>query len=282
MPHVRIFSVRQVYIILNIFEKYAKLPLMYEQTFYITQIVMVVLGACSCIALYFIPAGYGKWAGKNWGFSFNNKVGWVLMEIPTLIAMIVILTLKGSHISLVRVIIASFFLLHYVQRTLIFPFLIHGKGKMPLLIVLMGMLFNSINALLIGSWLFYFSPPEMYGLSWLYDPRFIIGAVIFFTGMGININSDSYIRSLRKPGDSAHYFPNKRMYRYVTSANYFGELLEWTGFAILSWSAPGVLFVYWTAANLVPRAHMINKKYKKDFPEEFAVTKPKRILPFIY
>ena len=93
---------------------------------------------------------------------------------------------------------------------------------MPLIIVLMGMLFNTVNASLIGLWLFYFSPPEYYHFAWFFDPRFIVGALIFFCGMVINIHSDAYIRSLRKPGDSNHYYPCKGMYRFVTSANYFG------------------------------------------------------------
>ena len=34
------------------------------------------------------------------------------------------------------------------------------------------------------------------------------------------------------------------------SANYFGELLEWTGFAVASWSWAGAVFAWWTFANL--------------------------------
>lgn len=249
-------------------------------------IYMAVIGFLCFIALYFIPAGYGKFRSKKWGFSFNNKVAWIIMEIPTLIVTGIMLALSPkfneSVNMLPRIILIAFFVSHYIQRTLVFPFLLKGKGTMPILIVLMGMAFNAVNAFLINGWIFYFSPNTDYRLSWLYDPRFIIGAIIFITGMIINIRSDKYIRSLRKPGDSNHYFPNQGMYKYVTSANYFGELVEWTGFAILTWSLPGVLFVWWTAANLVPRSHAINKSYKEKFPEEFAKTKPKRIFPFVY
>ncbi len=68
--------------------------------------------------------------------------------------------------------------------------------------------------------------------------------------MGINIHSDSVIRHLRKPGDTRHYLPQKGMYRYVTSGNYFGELLEWVGFAVLTCSPAAWVFVLWTFANL--------------------------------
>ena len=68
---------------------------------------------------------------------------------------------------------------------------------------------------------------------------FILGTVVFFAGMAINMHSDHVIRHLRKPGDTRHYIPRKGFYKYVTAANYLGEFTEWTGFAILTWSAPG-------------------------------------------
>ena len=246
------------------------------------EVVMLVLGLVCFFALYFIPAGYGKLIDKKWGFSFNNKAAWMLMECPTLIVMLSLLfTLDYAH-KPVRIVLVSFFLAHYIQRTLIFPILIKGHSKMPLTIVAMGMVFNTVNAFLIGLWIFYFSPAEMYSRHWLTDPRFILGAVFFCAGMFINIQSDSYIRSLRTHGESKHYYPCKGMYRYVTSANYFGELLEWFGFAVLTWSSAGFLFLFWTACNLVPRSHALYKKYAQDFPDEVARYKPKRIIPFLY
>ena len=100
-------------------------------------------------------------------------------------------------------------------------------------------------------------------------------------GMLINLHSDHVIRHLRKPGDTNHYLPEKGLYRYVTSANYFGELVEWTGFAILTASPAAWVFVWWTFANLVPRANAIYGRYRKEFGDE-AVGKRKRIIPYIY
>ena len=215
------------------------------------EIVLLVLGLICFIALYFIPAGYGKLINKKWGFSFNNKAAWMLMECPTLIVMLSLLSILDYAHKPVRIVLVSFFLAHYIQRTL-------------------------------SLWFFYFSPAEMYSVRWFADPRFIVGAALFCAGMFINIQSDSYIRSLRSNGDSKHYYPCKGMYRYVTSANYFGELVEWLGFAVLTWSSAGFLFLFWTACNLVPRSHALYKKYAQDFPEEFARYKPKRIVPFVY
>ena len=104
---------------------------------------------------------------------------------------------------------------------------------------------------------------------------------MFFAGMAINMHSDYVIRHLRKPGDTKHYLPQKGMYKYVTSGNYFGEIVEWTGLAIASCSPAAWLFVWWTFANLAPRAKSINKKYRAEFGDQ-AVGRRKGIIPFIF
>jgi 3-oxo-5-alpha-steroid 4-dehydrogenase 1 len=153
---------------------------------------------------------------------------------------------------------------------------------MPIIIMLMGAAFCAINGFIQGEWIFFLAPKTMYTVEWLTTPQFIIGVILFFGGMIINLHSDHVIRHLRKPGDTKHYLPKKGVYKYVTSANYFGEIVEWTGFAIASWSWAGVIFVIWTCANLVPRSNSIYKRYKKEFSEEFDDKKLKRIFPFIY
>jgi len=173
-----------------------------------------------------------------------------------------------------------FFELHYFQRSFIFPLLMKGKSKMPIGIMLMGITFNVLNGYMQGQWLFHLAPADMYTKAWLYTPQFIIGTLLFFTGMGINIHSDHIVRHLRKPGDTNHYLPKGGVFNYVTSANYFGEIVEWCGFAILTWSASGAVFAWWTFANLVPRANTIYHKYKTMFGKELG--NRKRVIPFIY
>ncbi|MDE5975638.1 MAG: 3-oxo-5-alpha-steroid 4-dehydrogenase, partial [Muribaculaceae bacterium] len=115
-----------------------------------------------------------------------------------------------------------------------------------------------------------------------YSPLFILGTVIFFVGMAVNMHSDHVVRNLRQPGDTRHYIPRGGMYRFVTGANYFGELLEWSGFAILTWSVPGVVFVLWTFANLAPRARTLHKRYIAEFGNDYSSLGRKFIIPFLY
>ncbi len=252
------------------------------QAFNIFLVVMAVVAVIVFVALFFVDAGYGKFYDKKWGPAVNNRLGWVLMESPVFFAMLLLWLLSDRKDDMTRLIFLIVFELHYFQRSFIFPFLIKGKSRMPLSIILMGVVFNTLNAFMQGGWLFYLSPSEMYQTAWLRSPQFIIGLVVFALGMFVNIQSDSIIRHLRAPGDTRHYLPKKGMFKYVTSANYFGELTEWVGFAIMTWSWSGVLFAVWTFANLCPRASRIYEKYKKEFGDELDTTKVKRIIPFIY
>ena len=243
--------------------------------------VMAVTAVIVFIALYFVKAGYGIFRTKQWGLSINNKVAWILMEAPVFFVMLYMWASNGTPTTLPAFLAFLLFELHYFQRSFIFPLMMKGQSQMPVAIMLMGVIFNVINGLVIGTSLFTL-PPSAYndGAAYLTHPTAIAGIAIFFSGMGINLHSDHVIRHLRKPGDNRHYLPQKGSYRYVTSANYFGELVEWTGFALLCSTPAAWLFVVWTAANLVPRAAAIHKRYRDEFGD--AVGSRKRILPFVY
>ena len=253
--------------------------LQYFNTFLL---VMTITAVVVFIALYFVTAGYGVFYNKKWGPTLPNKLGWILMEAPVFIVMLLLCVFSERSTNVVCLIFLILFEIHYFQRSFIFPFLMRGKSVMPLSVMLMGVVFNTLNAFMQGGWIFYVAPENMYEISWLTTPQFIIGTIVFFSGMIINIHSDYVIRHLRKPGDTRHYLPKKGMFRYVTSANYFGEFVEWVGFAILTWSLAGAVFALWTFANLAPRAAKIYENYKKEFGDELDTQKVKRIIPFIY
>lgn len=245
--------------------------------YFIIMAVMAVLAVVVFICLFRFKAGYGFLRAGGWGPQISNKAAWVLMEAPAFLLMFwwTLHFAKGATV----IIMAALFLLHYFQRSFIFPLLMRGHSKMPVAIMFMGMLFNSINAYLIAGWLFKLGS---YVDSWLTSPQFIIGTVIFFAGMAINLHSDHVIRHLRKPGDTKHYIPRKGFYKYVTSANYFGEFVEWVGYAILTWSPAGLLFAVWTFANLAPRSKSLTEKYIQEFGEEYSSLGRKNMIPFIW
>ncbi len=251
-------------------------------TFNIVLIVMTVMAVVVFVSLFFVDAGYGRFYAPQWGPAIDNRLGWMLMEAPVFVAMLLLWWLSDRREDGIRLVFLLLFELHYFHRAFVFPWLMRGRSKMPLSIIGTAVLFNTLNAYMQGGWLFYVSPVDYYSADWLTSLPFLSGTALFLFGMGVNIHSDRIIRNLRKPGDTAHYLPRGGMFRWVTSANYFGELVEWTGFAILTWSVSGAVFALWTFANLAPRAARIYNGYRQEFPEQLDTRTTKRIIPFIF
>ena len=49
---------------------------------------------------------------------------------------------------------------------------------------------------------------------------------------------------------------------------YKRQIVEWAGWAILTCSLSGLVFLWWTIANLVPRANAIWHRYREEFGDE--------------
>ena len=234
------------------------------------------------VSLFFVNAGYGKFRTSAWGWSLSNKLAWVLMEAPAFFTMLAIWLMSGGRLHAPEVVFLGMFLFHYFQRSFIFPLLLHGKSRMPVAIVAMGFLFNVLNGVLQGGTLYWFPNAAFEeGADYLLRWNALAGMALFLIGLCINWHSDYVIRHLRKPGDNRHYLPQGGLYRYVTSANYLGEILEWTGYALAVATPAAWVFPVWTAANLVPRAHAIHRRYRDEFGD-VKVGNRKRIIPFIY
>lgn len=155
------------------------------------------------------------------------------------------------------------FCFHYINRTFIFPFRLHTKGKkMPMIIVVSGIFFNLVNGFSLG---FYFAHFASYSATWFTDIRFISGIALFFIGMYINWKADNMLIHLRKSGETHYAIPNGWLFNKISCPNLFGETIEWMGFAILCWNLPAFTFFIWTAANVIPRAISHHKWYKEKF-----------------
>jgi steroid 5-alpha reductase family enzyme len=169
-------------------------------------------------------------------------------------------------------------MIHYLNRTLIFPFRLHTKGKkIPVTIVLMAFCFNLMNGYINGYYLGSLS--EQYALSWLYDPRFIAGFLMFCSGLAINWQADNILIHLRKPGETGYKIPYGGFFRYISCPNHFSEIIEWSGFALMTWSLPGLAFAIWTLVNLMPRALHHHKWYRATFADYPADRKA--LIPFV-
>ena len=238
----------------------------------------IVVAVIIFISLLFITAPYGRHTKSTWGPMINNKLGWFFMEFFLLVVLFYFILFGKNEQSLVNMIIIGLISAHYLNRSLIFPMRIKTKGKkMPLSIVLMGLMFNLSNGFLFG---YYLGNFKVYTNDWLTSPQFIIGAIVFFTGAIINKYGDTVLINLRKPNETGYKIPQGGLFKYISCPNLFGEVIEWLGFAILTWSLPGLAFFVWTFANLVPRAVSHHKWYFNHF--ENYPKKRKAVFPFLW
>ncbi|VDK86427.1 unnamed protein product [Litomosoides sigmodontis] len=83
--------------------------------------------------------------------------------------------------------------------------------------------------------------------------------------MVINITSDSILRNLRKNGKSDYKIPYGGLFEYVSGANFFGECIEWAGYALLTRTLPAFAFAFFTLCNLAPRAYQHHRWYQQKF-----------------
>lgn len=229
-------------------------------------------------ALFFLQAPYGRHLKpKGWGPLISNRLGWFLMEIPALIVFPVVFLLLTDELLAIHGIALGLWGLHYIHRALIFPFRTRTKGKrIPISVPLMAIFFNSVNGFFLGKYLADFTsyPEDVLGnaVPW-------IGIAVFLLGYAINLDSDTRLINLRKPGEKGYKIPRGGLFKWLSMPNYFGEILEWSGFALLLWNLPALTFLVWTMANLLPRAIANHRWYREQFPDY--PQRRKAIFPFI-
>jgi 3-oxo-5-alpha-steroid 4-dehydrogenase 1 len=236
----------------------------------------LALAAVIAPILLFVTAPYGRHL-RRFGPTVPAALGWILMEAPAPLLFAALFVL-GERRSAVAVAFLIVWEAHYLHRAFVFPLRRPGGRPMPLVIALFAFCFNFVNAYLNGRWLFTIGPA--YEKAWLTDPRFLVGVALFLAGLAVNVHADEILRRLRRPGETGYTIPQGGFFRLVSSPNYLGEIVEWCGFALATFSLPGLSFALWTMANLVPRALAHHRWYQRTFPDY--PPERKAIVPGIY
>ena len=254
---------------------------MSPENFQIICYVWMAIAVVVFFTMFFVTAPFGRHTTEKWGPTIGNKTGWVIMELPSLLIMTWFLITGTNSLTTLAWILFALWILHYFNRTVIYPIRIKPtEKKMPVVIVLSAVFFNLMNAGLNGYYLAELSPLDKYNDAWLISPSFIIGFSLFITGMFINWKSDGMLINLRKPGETGYKIPKGFLFKHISSPNLFGEIIEWTGFAIMALNLPDFTFMFWTMANLIPRAKNHHDWYHRkfnDYPAERKV-----VIPFVY
>jgi hypothetical protein len=223
-------------------------------------------------------APYGRFSSNSWGPMISNRLGWFLMELTVMVVFALWIPFRQFNWRSPAAVMIALFFIHYIHRSLVYPFIIRTKGKkMPVVIMFSAILFNAVNGSLLGIW---FAKFARYPANWYLSPMFLTGSTLFIAGMIINWWSDYYLVHLREKGDTGYKIPQAGLFKVIASPNLLGEIIEWGGFALFTWSLPGLAFFIWTCANLVPRAIANRRWYGKQFAGY--PSNRKRLIPYLW
>ena len=215
------------------------------------------------LSLLWVTAPYGRHHRGGWGPGLPGRAAWILMELPALLTITLIVLASPVSGQVQAWVPLMFWVFHYGYRTLVFPALMRPSGQaFPVLLVVFAIAFNILNGYNNAGALIAAGERQQPLLSF----HFIAGTCLFLFGFWLHFTSDRTIRRLREPGESGYHIPQGGLFRWVSSPHYLGEIIQWSGWALLTWSAAGVAFALFTFCNLAPRALSNHRWYRERFP----------------
>ncbi|XP_076918719.1 steroid 5-alpha-reductase DET2-like [Bidens hawaiensis] len=252
-----------------------------ESFFHTAVITYFLITPTTFISCRYITAPYGKHHRHGWGLTVPPSIAWFLMESPTLWFTLLLYPLGQHSKTLKTLTLISPFLIHYFHRTVIYPLRLRRtrtrSNGYPITIAGIAFAFNLFNSYLqtrsITEYVDY-SDDQWF---WL---RFGLGLVVFVVGMVVNVRSDMTLVRLKEMG-KGYRVPKGGLFEYVSCPNYFGEIVEWFGWWVMTGSWVGLGFLLYTCANLVPRAWANHKWYLDKFGAEYPKGR-KAVIPFVY
>jgi 3-oxo-5-alpha-steroid 4-dehydrogenase 1 len=234
--------------------------------------------ALTVAALLFVTAPYGRHRRAGWGPELPDRLAWIVMETPAVVWFLIVYFAGSQAMQPAPLCMLALWQLHYVHRTYIYPFRIRTSGKtMPLVVMAMAFCYQLANSYVNARWL---SELGSYPAGWLRDPRFVLGSGLFLLGFALNFAADTALIRLREGATDGYRIPGGPLFRWVTCPNYLGELIEWWGWAVLTWSGPGLAFAVYATANLAPRALANHRWYRQTFPAYPA--ERRALIPFVW
>ncbi|KAG7643505.1 3-oxo-5-alpha-steroid 4-dehydrogenase C-terminal [Arabidopsis suecica] len=248
-------------------------------------LTLIFAGPPTAVLLKFLQAPYGKHNRTGWGPTVSPPIAWFVMESPTLWLTLLLFPFGRHAFNPKSLLLFSPYLIHYFHRTIIYPLRLFrssfpaGKNGFPITIAALAFTFNLLNGYIQARWVSHYKDDYEDG-NWFWW-RFVIGMVVFITGMYINITSDRTLVRLKKENRGGYVIPRGGWFELVSCPNYFGEAIEWLGWAVMTWSWAGIGFFLYTCSNLFPRARASHKWYIAKFKEEYPKTR-KAVIPFVY
>ncbi|KAK0135265.1 3-oxo-5-alpha-steroid 4-dehydrogenase 1 [Merluccius polli] len=240
---------------------------------------LIFMAACTFFTLLFENVPYGRHASSKYGFPVNVKFAWFVQELPAfMVPLCLVLWTSSAKTSQLpnRLLIAMYFC-HYVQRSLVYPFLIRGGKPTPVVSFALAFVFCIYNGYMQIRYLSHYAE---YPTGWVTHPCFIIGSALWLVGWLVNVHSDHILRNLRNPGETGYKIPRGGVFEYVSGANFLGEITEWAGFALAGYSVHSASFSIFTLVVLANRAVAHHRWYINKY-EDYPKSR-KALIPFVF
>lgn len=256
-------------------------------TYFWVHFGLIILGFivafATLIGQWINPAPYGKHERNdvNWGPMIPQRIGHMLSDaVPGVLMFSLVFFLyspKESEKGPINYVFFCLFLIHTVHRGIIHPLMMRYKNPKVALGITIGggvpnVLYHWLNANHIGV--------AGYHSTYYYDPRFILGLLFFVLGFIINRWADWKLRSLRHiKGSKGYYIPYGGLYELISCPNYFGELVQWIGWTLATWSLAGFVWTCFSAATFFTRSRHNHQWYKDQF-QDYPPNR-RALIPFI-
>ncbi|CCU78401.1 3-oxo-5-alpha-steroid 4-dehydrogenase [Blumeria hordei DH14] len=250
----------------------------------------------------YYPAGKTS-VHSRW--NLPGKLAWATMEVPGFLTLLYCLRtlpplLNITELPIENRIMASMFVIHYIYRALLAPFLNPSMSPIHLLIWASAVAFQLANGLVIGGYLAGYGPTTSAAWlatvspSWL-RIRMFFGFLLWLLGFSGNIIHDEILRNIRrsaryKKGQSIAYrkikqrtsrhpsakvskvyeLPQKGLFSWILFPHYFCEWVEWAGWWLMGGTmfVPGRIFLFNEIATMTPRAIQGREWYIKKFGQQ--------------
>lgn len=243
-------------------------------------LICAVLVIINFIVQFCKPVPYGKYDVGEGRCRVNTRVSFAISDsFPGIILFTLTYFLAGTRFNMpANIVMYCLFTIHYINRGIITPLTNrYARSNIQLWIpvanTIVQSLFHYVNAEFIGS--------ADFCRGYYFDPRFILGIIIMVTGFVINRVADGQLICLRKNRkDSKYAIPKGPLFYLISQPNYLGEIIEWFGWVILTWSLSGAVWFLFVSSTMIPRARSNHSWYKTEFDDY-----PKRrkaLIPFIY
>ena len=244
---------------------------------------LVIAGFLLAVVSFFAqlckPASYGKHADGSGRCPVPAKIAFGITDfIPGFIFFTLTYFIAGQNFrNGINITMYMLFTVHYLTRGLMTVISKYTHNKVSVFIpvgtFVANTLYHYINAEFIGS--------VYYCRGYYYDPRFIVGLLLFLIGITINRAADLQLIYLRrKHKDRDYVVPKGPLFYLISCPNYFGEGLQWFGWAIMTWSLAGLVWWLFTESTFITRARHNHKWYRNqylDYPPH-----RRALIPLIY